>query len=255
LERVKCSHGTKLRTCVRPKQAIFIFVCMRNNFLLIGIGFVLLAFVYWPTNPVQRPTLLPKSKHLIQTVPTTDPSNYTSQLNHCLSDYMDRSVGQGIKACADVKGLNQALRAKQIVAILPNTGYSLDSFTHSYGFLTPYASKVLKEIGRAFADSLANSPLKECELIVTSMTRTKYTVAKLMPNNRTAVRRSPHLNGNAFDFSFSRFKTPKKLNEREQNYLRSIISEILVHFKKEIKIWVTFEAREECLHVVARKGV
>jgi hypothetical protein len=87
------------------------------------------------------------------------------------------------------------------------------------------------------------------------MTRTKYTVAQLMPTNRTAVRRSPHLNGNAFDFSYTRFKTKKELTEREQNYLRTIISEILVRFKKDIKIWATFEAREECLHVVARKGV
>jgi hypothetical protein len=228
---------------------------MRNNFLLIGIGFILLAFVYWPTHPAQRSTLLPKPKLLIQTIPTADPSIYTSQLNHCLSDYMDRSVGQGIKACADVKGLNQALHAKQIVAILPNTGYTLDSFTHSYGFLTPYASKVLKEIGRAFADSIANSPLKDCELIVTSMTRTKQTVTKLMRHNKTAVGKSPHLNGNTFDFSFSRFHAQQALSQIERSYLQTIIAKILVHFKKDLKIWVTFEAREECLHVVARKEV
>ena len=228
---------------------------MRNNFLLIGIGFILLAFVYWPIKPVQRTTELPIPELLTQTIPTTDPSIYTSQLNHCLLDYMDRSVGQGIKACADVKGLYQALRAKQIVTILPNTGYILDSFTHSYGFLTPHASEVLKEIGRAFADSLANSPQKDCKLVVTSMTRTQQTVSKLMRHNKTAVRKSPHLNGNTFDFSFSRFHTQHALSQIEKSHLQTIIAQILVHFKKDLKIWVTFEAREECLHIVARKGV
>ena len=228
---------------------------MRNNFLLIGIGFILLAFVYWPIKPVQRTTELPIPELLTQTIPTTDPSIYTSQLNHCLSDYMDRSVGQGIKACAHVKGLYQALRAKQIVTILPNTGYILDSFTHSYGFLTPHASEVLKEIGRAFADSLANSPQKDCKLVVTSMTRTHHTVSKLVKTNRTAVRKSPHLNGNTFDFSYSRFATEKALTSEELQYLQSTIAKILLQFKKDLKIWVTFEAREECLHIVARKGV
>ena len=226
-----------------------------RNLFILGIGFVLLAFVYWPSNT-------PNSKMERQTftqqpdsIPLTDPSIFTAQLNNYLSDYMDRSVQQGIPAVANTEGLRKAFRAKKLVLVSPNTGYTLDTFQYSYAMLTPYAAQILTEIGLAFHDSIAKSPLKDCQLIVTSMTRTKYTVAQLMPTNRTAVRRSPHLNGNAFDFSYTRFKTKKELTEREQNYLRTIISEILVRFKKDIKIWATFEAREECLHVVARKGV
>ena len=226
-----------------------------NNLLILGIGFVLLAFVYWPSNLPNSKIERQISAQQPDSIPLSDPSIFTAQLNNYLSDYMDRSVQQGIPAVANTEGLRKAYNANKLVLVSPKTGFILDTFEYSYAMLTPYAAQILAEIGQAFHDSIAQSPLKDCQLIVTSMTRTKYTVAKLMPNNRTAVRRSPHLNGNAFDFSFSRFKTPKKLNEREQNYLRSIISEILVHFKKEIKIWVTFEAREECLHVVARKGV
>ena len=87
------------------------------------------------------------------------------------------------------------------------------------------------------------------------MTRTHQTVSKLMRHNKTAVRKSPHLNGNTFDFSYSRFATEKALNPEELQYLQSTIAKILLQFKKDIKIWVTFEAREECLHIVARKGV
>jgi hypothetical protein len=87
------------------------------------------------------------------------------------------------------------------------------------------------------------------------MTRTKHTVAKLVRKNRTAVKRSPHLNGNSFDISFSRFKAAHPLTQVEKEYLQTVISQILVRFKKDIKIWATYEVREECLHVVARKGV
>jgi hypothetical protein len=226
-----------------------------NNLLILGIGFVLLAFVYWPSNVPVTQNKAQGQTMPIDSIPETDPSIYTVQLNNYLSDYMDRSVHQGIPAVANTDGLRKAYRANKLVLVSPKTGFILDTFQYSYAMLTPYAAQILTEIGRAFHDSIAQSPLKDCQLIVTSMTRTKYTVAQLMPNNRTAVRRSPHLNGNAFDFSFSRFKTNQALSEREKNYLRTKISQILVHFKKEIKIWVTFEAREECLHVVARKGV
>lgn len=226
-----------------------------NNLFILGVGFVLLAFVYWPANISLTQNNAQDQNLSIDSIPETDPSIYTVQLNNYLSDYMDRSVHQGIPAVANTDGLRKAYRANKLVLVSPNTGFSLDTFQYSYAMLTPYAAQILTEIGRAFHDSIAQSPLQDCQLIVTSMTRTKYTVSQLMPNNRTAVRRSPHLNGNAFDFSFSRFKTSKKLTKREQNFLQTTISQILVRFKKDIKIWVTFEAREECLHVVARKGV
>lgn len=226
-----------------------------NNLLILGVGFVLLAFVYWPDNIPNAQIEGETFAQQPDSIPLTDPSIFTSQLNNYLSDYMDRSVHQGIPAVANTEGLRKAYQANKLVLVSPKTGFILDTFQYSYAMLTPYAAQILTEIGQAFHDSIAQSPLKDCQLIVTSMTRTKYTVSQLMPNNRTAVRRSPHLNGNAFDFSFSRFKTTKELSAREQNFLRTIISQILVRFKKDIKIWVTFEAREECLHVVARKGV
>ena len=168
---------------------------------------------------------------------------------------MDRSVRQGIQPVANTQGLRKAFRAKKLVLVTPSKGIVLDTFQYSYAFLTPYAAQILKEIGAAFQDSLAQSPLKDCELILTSMTRTKHTVAKLVRKNRTAVRRSPHLNGNSFDISFSRFNTAHPLSSIEKQYLQTVISQILLRFKKEVKIWATYELREECLHVVARKGV
>ena len=189
------------------------------------------------------------------TIPPTDPYFYTAQLNNRLVEYMDRSVKQGIQPVANTQGLRKAYRAKKLLLVEAKQGFVLDTFQYSYAFLTPYAAKILEEIGAVFEDSLAQSPLKGCRLIVTSMTRTKHTVAKLVRKNRTAVKRSPHLNGNSFDISFSRFSASKSLSTVEKKYLQTVIAQILVRFKKDIKIWVTHEVREECLHIVARKGV
>ena len=189
------------------------------------------------------------------TIPPTDPYFYTAQLNNRLVEYMDRSVKQGIQPVANTQGLRKAYRAKKLLLVEAKQGFVLDTFQYSYAFLTPYAAKILEEIGTVFEDSLAQSPLKGCRLIVTSMTRTKHTVAKLVRKNRTAVKRSPHLNGNSFDISFSRFSASKSLSTVEKKYLQTVIAQILVRFKKDIKIWVTHEVREECLHIVARKGV
>jgi hypothetical protein len=225
------------------------------HLFLVGICFVLLAFAYWPSEPTN--ILMHSKTHDsgANTIPPTDPYFYTAQLNNRLVEYMDRSVKQGIQPVANTQGLRKAYRAKKLVLVEAKQGFVLDTFQYSYAFLTPYAAKILEEIGTVFEDSLAQSPLKGCRLIVTSMTRTKHTVAKLVRKNRTAVKRSPHLNGNSFDISFSRFSASKSLSTVEKKYLQTVIAQILVRFKKDIKIWVTHEVREECLHIVARKGV
>ncbi|MEY4992099.1 MAG: hypothetical protein RI948_976 [Bacteroidota bacterium] len=225
------------------------------HLFLVSICFVLLAFAYWPSEPTNLLVHAKTQDSAALPIPPTDPYLFTSKLNNRLVEYMDRSVKQGIQPVANTQGLRKAFRAKKLVLIEPKQGFVLDTFEYSYAFLTPYAAKILEEIGSAFQDSLAQSPLQGCQLIVTSMTRTKHTVAKLVRKNRTAVKRSPHLNGNSFDISFSRFKASKSLSTVEKQYLQTVIAQILVRFKKDIKIWATFEVHEECLHVVARKGV
>jgi hypothetical protein len=225
------------------------------HLFLFAISFVLLAFAYWPSEPADTMGPAKIQDGTAITLTPTDPSVYTAQLNNRLVEYMDRSVKQGIQPVANTQGLRKAFRAKQLVLVQAQKSFVLDTFHYSYAFLTPYAAKILTQIGSAFQDSLAQTPLKGCQLIVTSMTRTKHTVAKLVRKNRTAVKRSPHLNGNSFDISFSRFKANRPLTPIENQYLQTLISQILVRFKKDIKIWVTYEVHEECLHVVARKGV
>ncbi|MFM6946175.1 MAG: DUF5715 family protein [Flavobacteriales bacterium] len=236
-------------------QFLYLFTMRLKYVGVFLLSFMLLAFVNWPTSPATPQNLQFSNTEKPKLLPTSDPSIYTCQLNNYLNQYMDRSVKQGIKPVQTTAGLRSAYKAKKLVLVDAQKGFVLDEFQYSYAFLTPYAAQILKEIGSAFKDSIAPTHLASCNLIVTSMTRTHHTVSKLVRTNRTAVRKSPHLNGNSFDFSYARFAAEQELSPEELQYLQTTIAKILLQFKKDIKIWVTFEAREECLHVVARKGI
>jgi hypothetical protein len=184
---------------------------------------------------------------------TYEKNQYSSSLNNFLKDYIFVSEKEGVKASADLKSLRRKIRAKQLIEAPANKGFVLDTFQHSYAVLTPYTKILLDSIGIRFEKALNKTPLEGTKLIITSMTRTIYTVSKLLKNNRTAVKRSPHLNGNSFDFSFSRFNTPRTIDNCELTFLQETISKILLDLKNEKRCWVTFERWEECLHVVAKK--
>ncbi|MEN9700073.1 MAG: hypothetical protein RLZZ301_1271 [Bacteroidota bacterium] len=222
---------------------------------ILSLSFVLLAFAYLQPAPMHAPTLESQQKNETFNLRAADPSVFTKLLNNRLVEYMDRSVKQGIRPVANTSGLRAAHKAKKLVLVKANSGYILDTFQYSYAFLTPYAATILAEIGRAFEQQIEATPLAGTKLIVTSMTRTHYTVSKLVKRNKTAVRKSPHLNGNSFDFSFSRFQANQELKPEEMRFLQEKIAALLFQFKKDLKIWVTYEANEECLHCVARKGL
>jgi hypothetical protein len=149
--------------------------------------------------------------------------------------------------------LRKKIRVGQLAGVPENKGYIIDTFQFSYAVLTQYSKNLLDTIGIRFEKNLVKTPLEGTKLIVTSMTRTLYTVSKLVKNNPTAVKRSSHLNGNSFDFSFSRFNTSRAIDDCELVFLQETISKILLDLKNEKRCWVTFERWEECLHVVAKK--
>jgi hypothetical protein len=226
---------------------LFSFCLLTLSFVLVGFG---LLNPNGPDYSVQNKVNSENSFNCAQFVFT----NYSEKLNNRLCEYMDRSVKQGVKPSKDKRGIQQYIRAGKLQLVEANTGFELDTFQYSYAALTPYAKRILNEIGQAFHDSLLQTPLADTKLIVTSMTRTHYTVSRLVRHNRTAVRKSPHLNGNSFDFSFSRFVSSHTLTDCELHYLQELSSSILFNMKKSCKIWATFEKNEECLHVVARMG-
>lgn len=224
------------------------------SFSLLSISFVLVGFSLLNMNDKKpRKIVLQKVEPKFE-CRKFQKNEFSQQLNNRLSDYMDRSVHQGVRASEDARGIKQNIRSGKLVLVTTQTGFELDAFHYSYPVLTPYAKKILTEIGQAFHDSLQATPLADSRLLVTSMTRTHHSVSKLVRYNRTAVKNSPHLNGNTFDISFSRFVSNHKLKEIELQFLQELSSSILLQFKKDFKLWATFERHEECLHVVTRMG-
>jgi hypothetical protein len=209
------------------------------SFCLLTLSFALVGFGLLNPNEPEYPIKKKDSSENSFNCSQFEFFNYSEKLNNRLCEYMDRSVKQGVKPSKDKRGIQQYIRAGKL---------------YSYAALTPYAKRILNEIGQAFHDSLLQTPLAGTKLIVTSMTRTHYTVSRLVRRNRTAVRKSPHLNGNSFDFSFSRFVSSRDLTDCELHYLQGLSTSILFNMKKSCKIWATFEKNEECLHVVARMG-
>ena len=224
------------------------------SFSLISISFVLVGFSLLNLKEVNTRKIIQQKAKPVFECGKFLTNEYSQQLNNRLSDYMDRSVKQGVKASEDEHGIKQNIRSGRLVLVTPSTGFELDAFHYSYPVLTPYAKKILSEIGQAFHDSLQFTPLADTRLLVTSMTRTHHSVSKLVRHNRTAVKKSPHLNGNTFDFSFSRFVSNESLSACETQYLQELSAAILLKFKQDCKLWATFERHEECLHVVTRMG-
>lgn len=224
------------------------------SFLLFSISFGLVGFVLlYPKDQVFLPIKQQKQMKSFR-CDCYKKNEYSKKLTNFLGEYIDQSSHEGVPVSQDKSGLEPYILRGKLIPVEKNVGYTLEKFHYSYAVLTPYAEKILKKIGLAFHDSLSNTPLANTELLVTSMTRTQASVSRLMRRNRTAVKRSPHLNGNSFDFSFSRFISDKSLSECERHYLQELTASILLQFKKEKKIWATFERQEECLHVVARMG-
>lgn len=84
------------------------------------------------------------------------------------------------------------------------------------------------------------------------MTRTIDTVEELWKTNSNVSMNSPHLNGNAFDITYLRFRSKRLgLARNDKKYLKEVLAESIWELKKEKKCWATYERSQNCFHVVA----
>lgn len=113
---------------------------------------------------------------------------------------------------------------------------------YGYPFLTEWTVKLLDEMAEDFQTMISDTRLKKTRLIVTSMTRTEDKLMLLKRRNGNASLNSPHLNGNAFDITYVRFKSTRLfLTSCDKEYLRKALSEVIWQLRKENKCWATFE--------------
>ena len=180
------------------------------------------------------------------------PNEFSKQLNDYLTSYIYKSEKTGVWPSLNVSGLRKKVRRGDLVFVPQQKHFTQDTFYYSYALLTPQTCELMDSICTDFNHRIKGSSVHKAKLIVTSMTRTISSVNRLLKRNRSAVKRSAHLNGNAFDFSFSRFTFHRSLTSCEKMYLQETIAQVLFDWRKRKKCWVTFEKYQECLHVVSR---
>jgi len=218
--------------------------------LLISIG---LAVENFTEKPKKKSKIETESPEIVYDCNYFQAHCFHDSLNNHLDEYIAISEKQGIQPVENESEFDTHLTSEKLVKVKTSDFFYLDSFNYSFPFLTPEAKDFLDTVGARFNELIDKTHLKGSKLIVTSLTRTTSTVKRLVRVNRNASLRSPHLNGNSFDLSFNHFLIRGKNDPCSTLILQETISKVLYDLRAEKRCWVTFERRQQCLHVVARK--
>ena len=141
---------------------------------------------------------------------------------------------------------------RPLIRIYSCDAYMLDELTASVPYLVPKAAQLLKEIGYAFQDSIRKRGGKSYRIKVTSVTRTVYSVSKLMRRNRSATENSCHRYGTTFDISWVRFDCMDPSMVISLEDLKNILAEVVLDFRRQERCYAIFERRTGCLHITVR---
>lgn len=146
---------------------------------------------------------------------------------------------------------------EQLIHIMDNKFYSVDSLTHSIPYLIPRASELLDTIGANFLDSLASKGLNPNKVITTSVLRTNKDVKGLRRRNGNASANSAHCYGATFDISWKRFQKVededgRPLQDVSSETLKLVLSEVLRDLRQADKCYIKYELKQGCFHITAR---
>jgi hypothetical protein len=178
---------------------------------------------------------------------------FSSKLNDNLLDYYMLSSSKGIKACQDESDLKDKIKNGKLLEVKSGKYYVVEKMKYSYPCLTNSSKLLLDEIGKRFRNKISGTKLKRTRFVVTSMTRTLEINKKLRGVNPNTSSRSPHLNGNAFDITYVRYKSGRfVLSADDKRFLKETLAEIIWQLRKEGKCWATYERSQYCFHVVAK---
>ena len=152
-----------------------------------------------------------------------------------------------------IRNFHDAYRLRQpLVRIETCEAYYLDSLTHSMPFLVPKAAKLLEEIGCAFADSVMAHGGSQYRIVVTSCTRSLYTVSKLLRVNRNATPRSCHMYGTTFDLSWTHYEPYNNDYRINREDLKNILGHVLLDFRNKNRCTVLHEKGQCCFHITVK---
>ncbi len=178
---------------------------------------------------------------------------FSNRLNDRIVDYSAAAKRNGAGVCNDESEINTKLSKGILVRVSSGRLFLVGDLSYSYPCLTREGEDLLEEIARRFRAKADASGLGGSRFIVTSLTRTSEQVRKLKRNNPNASVNSPHVNGNAFDISYIRFRSRKFfITDCDKRFLKEALAEVIVKLRDENRCWATYERNQNCFHVVAR---
>jgi len=119
-------------------------------------------------------------------------------------------------------------------------------------YLVPRATQLLKDIGRAFQDTVRARGGGEYRIKVTSLLRTEYSVSHLRRRNRNASEQSCHRYGTTFDVSWTKFDCLDTTRIASLEDLKNILAEIVEHNRQKGRCYAIYERRQGCFHITVR---
>ncbi len=164
--------------------------------------------------------------------------------------HLKMAVHKGIKP---LSGRDEADSMRlNLLKVVPNGYFAMDSLTHSIPYLVPSASVLLTKIGKNFQDSLVRKGLAPNRIIVTSVLRTKHDVKRLRRRNVNASLNSAHFYGTTFDISYRRFEpVDAMLGEEDSGKLKMVLAEVLRDLRKKEWCYIKYEVKQGCFHITS----
>jgi hypothetical protein len=193
-----------------------------------------------------------KPKLFRKAVPCAEYETHAWQMVDSVEQYWQHSFTHGIEPLKLVRDIQPVVDSGILVPILANKLYILDTMRYSFPFALPETKAFIDTIAARFQARLVNTELSGSRIVITSLLRTKSSVARLVRHNRNAIRNSAHLHGTTFDLSYATYDFKRPLSVEESEYLKEILAMTLFELRREKKCWVTYEIFQTCFHVVAR---
>lgn len=149
---------------------------------------------------------------------------------------------QGIQPQKDFRALDHLLQTSTLVKLKSNAYYTIRESDASKPYILPKGFKFIQELSLLYKDNCRKKSIEYIPFTITSVTRTKESVAQLIEENSNAIKNSAHLRGKTFDVSYHAFSEDKKQCKCFIDALHAL--------HKLNKCYVKFE-RNGCLHITA----
>ena len=146
----------------------------------------------------------------------------------------------GINIQKDDSDLEKLFQKGKLHKVESNSLYEVDGLTHSQPFILPKGQRFITKLAGSYYERCIRDSLDYIPFKITSLTRSRGSVEKLMRSNRNAIENSAHLKGKTFDISYRAFNGNRKQS--------AVFMEVLQDLRKDGKCFVKYE-RNGCLHV------